>query len=154
MLSYVPSTNWTSTIHPPQFHIRNILPRYENIIVPKPIMLALSLFPFANNRIQRHIKMSKNVMKYLNHILSLSYHSVQNSFCDLFRWRIVWRIVNCRNNACFKSIVQFSMFLKLFQKDFASFAESARTITVFFILLNLHVRYHSLYPPSCPLRVL
>lgn len=53
---------------PPQFHIRNILPAYARIIVPNPMSDALSLFPSTKDRMHKHIKMSKNVMKYLNHI--------------------------------------------------------------------------------------
>ena len=89
----------------PQFHITKMFPMYENIIVPKPIMLALSFFPFVKDRIHRHIKMSKNVIKYLNHILFFSNHSIQNSFCEFFHWRIVWCILDCRSDTCFKSIV-------------------------------------------------
>ena len=52
-----------------QFHIRNTLPAYAKNIAPKPTIDALSLLLFAKNRMHRHIRISKNVIKYLNHIL-------------------------------------------------------------------------------------
>lgn len=52
----------------PQFHIRNTLPAYARNIAPKPITDALSCFVLAKKKMHRHIRISKNVIKYLNHI--------------------------------------------------------------------------------------
>ena len=55
-------------------------------------MLALSLLSFARNRIHRHIAMSKNVMKYLNHILPTYFLLLTVTLKILFRIQIISHI--------------------------------------------------------------